>query len=239
MKHALLAFLLLSACSENEAPRADTGIPSPGEVRHFGTVHAVMQGKWTSSVSLTEGLAGAGAYGLGALSELRGEFVAMPGQVWLSFPTTTPLPRVEKNREVDESAALLVAANASMLRKVTVEADVSSTEVESRIAAAAKSAGVDTSMPFLFVVEGTLRAVHWHVVDGTRVPPGTRPNETAQKGVVESAEATIVGFYSEGDEGVFTMMGQRTHMHAVLRDGSVAGHVESVEIPAGSTIAVP
>lgn len=233
-----LALLFLLACSEKTGGSSDP-TRSPPEVRHHGEVHAVMQGEWDPVISLEEGLEGEDSYGLGALSDLRGEFVALPRRIWLSYPTTVPLPDVKQVTASDETAALLVSARVPAFRKRTFDVDVASTDVETALAELAKKAGVDVTKPFPFLLEGTLRAVHWHVVDGTRVPPGTRPNESAQKGVVESAEGTIVGFYSEAHQGVFTMMGQKTHMHAVFPGRSVAGHVESLEIPAGATLSVP
>jgi acetolactate decarboxylase len=231
---------ILAACSDKQSRGGNAADSSPpAEVTHFGSVHAVMQGEWAPVVSLSEGLRSGTAYGLGALSDLRGEFVAMPGEIWLSHATSTATPDVQRVTASDESAALLVSTNVTAFRKAPIAADVASADVEARVAELARQMGVNVSKPFPFLIEGRLTELHWHVVDGTRVAAGTRPDESAQKRVAAAAEGTIVGFYSESHEGVFTMMGQRTHMHVILRDGSVSGHVESLEIPAGATLSVP
>ncbi len=111
--------------------------------------------------------------------------------------------------------------------------------MEQQIAALAQQAGVDVSQPFPFLIQGRLRAVHWHVIDGTRVVPGASHDENAQKGVLDDAEATVVGFYSSQHQGVFTMHGQNTHMHVFAPEAGVAGHVTSLEVPAGSSLSFP
>jgi alpha-acetolactate decarboxylase len=228
-----LAACLCCACSEDDAAPP----PAAPEVRVFGTVHSVMQGQWAPVVALEQGLSG--GYGLGALSDLRGEFVAIPGQIWLSYPTTEALPEVRQTERSDETAALLVAATVPAFRKTSVSAHIPSTSLEAQIAALAQQAGVDVSRPFPFLIQGRLRAVHWHVVDGTRVTPGTRPDESAQKGVLDDAEGTVVGFYSSQHQGVFTMQGQNAHMHVFAPEAGVAGHVTSLEVPAGSSLSFP
>jgi len=188
-------------------------------------------------VSLDDGLDG--GYGLGALGELRGEFVAVPGEVWVSYPTGGATPDVRRAEHSDETAALLVAATVSAFRPTTVGADVPGEAVEAQIAALAGQAGVDSARPFPFLIQGRLRAVHWHVIDATRVEPGKSHAEASQQGVIDEADATVVGFYSTAHQGIFTMHGQNTHMHFFAPEAGIAGHVDSLELPAGCIVSFP
>ena len=56
---------------------------------------------------------------------------------------------------------------------------------------------------------------------------------------LERAPATLVGFYSRSDEGVFTHMGSKTHIHCVVDEPISAGHVDHVSIPTGTTVKFP
>jgi hypothetical protein len=47
----------------------------------------------------------------------------------------------------------------------------------------------------------------------------------------------VVGFYSAAHQGVFTHMGERTHLHAIV--GDATGHVDALAIGAGATLRVP
>jgi hypothetical protein len=51
--------------------------------------------------------------------------------------------------------------------------------------------------------------------------------------------ATLIGFYSTSHEGIFTHRGQTTHVHAVLADPLVTGHVDAAVIPRGAIVKLP
>jgi hypothetical protein len=161
------------------------------------------------------------------------------GDVWLSYPTPTALPEVRREPHSNEQAALLVVSNVRFWKGTTLGDDIVTTGLEAELTRIAEASGVDTSKPFPFTIQGTFRNVGWHVADGTRVKPGDPPDKDAQQGTVTEGDGTIVGFYSTKDQGVFTMMGQNTHMHVVFADDSVVGHVRAVDIAAGAIVSVP
>jgi alpha-acetolactate decarboxylase len=207
-------------------------------VECHGKLSAIFGGDWSASVSLDSTLS-ADSFALGALSDLRGEFVVVKGDVWLSYPNPASLPEVQHTSHSNELAALLVRSNVRAWKETTLADDVVAAELESKLIRTADAGGVDTSKPFPFTIRGTFRNVGWHVADGTRVKPGDPPDKDAQQGTVAEGEGTIVGFYSTKDQGVFTMMSQNTHMHVVFADESVVGHVRTVDVAAGAVLSVP
>ena len=56
---------------------------------------------------------------------------------------------------------------------------------------------------------------------------------------LKRTSATLVGFYSTSDQGVFTHHDSTTHIHCVLASPLSSGHVDHVLIPAGATIKFP
>jgi acetolactate decarboxylase len=50
---------------------------------------------------------------------------------------------------------------------------------------------------------------------------------------------TVVGFFSRHHEGVFTHMGQRTHLHVLSDDGAAMGHVDEIAVPSGAALKLP
>jgi hypothetical protein len=233
----LLAAVLVIACSSEKPGTSPAPAPSL-RVEHYGKLSAIFGGDWSASASLDSKLS-ADSYALGALSELRGEFAVVKGDVWLSYPTPAALPEVKHPSESTERAALLVVSDVPTWKDTTLKNDVAAGGLEGELTRIAEAGGVDTSKPFPFTIHGALRNVGWHVADGTRVKPGDPPDKDAQQGLVADGEGTIVGFYSTRDQGVFTMMGQNTHMHVVFADQSVVGHVRTVDVGAGAVLSVP
>jgi acetolactate decarboxylase len=252
MRHIIvISALVLSAChsqtsdSSLEAvgqaapsPTADTA-QTPPDVTWYGNLKSIFAGNWSSAVELDGAVSSEHAYGLGALADLRGEFIVVDGNVMLSYPTAEPIPRVvAAHRGSSEAATLLVTASVPRWREMPLE-EVLAANLEEAVRAAAEASSLDSSKPFPFLLRGTLRNIAWHVADGTRVEPGMRPDTNAQQGTIASAEATVVGFYSTQHQGIFTMMGQNSHMHVVLSDHSVVGHVRALDTARGTVLSLP
>lgn len=250
----VLPFLALVACDSprkaeidaalDSAPATEAGAAaiSTPEVRWYGNLKSVFGGDWSAATTLHAAVPEPTAYALGALSELRGEFLVLGGNAMLVYPTETELPRVvggHHGHGTDETATLLVAADVPVWREFAVAQDVPSLDLEGWIRTTAETQGVDMSKPFPFLLRGTFRDVEWHVADGTRVLPGMRPDTNAQHGTITEGEGTVVGFYSTAHQGVFTMMGENTHMHIVLADHSVLGHVRVLDVVSGSVLSLP
>jgi hypothetical protein len=238
MRHRTLwvASLLLACSSAKNGPPSTPALSI--EVEHYGKLSAIFGGDWSASASLGSKVS-ADSYALGALSDLRGEFAVINGGVWLSYPTPTALPGVQHPSQSNEQAALLVVSDVRSWKDTKLSDDFVAATLEAELTRIAGVSGVDTSKPFPFMIRGTLRKVGWHVADGTRVKPGDPPDKDAQQGMVAEGDGTIVGFYSMKDQGVFTMMGQNTHMHVVFTDQSVVGHVRTVDVAAGAVLSVP
>ncbi|HZL86054.1 MAG TPA: hypothetical protein VFD07_11835 [Candidatus Krumholzibacteria bacterium] len=100
---------------------------------------------------------------------------------------------------------------------------------------------VDKRFPFLLV--GDFDDLEWHVVDGRRVDAGETTHQDHLLASVQvrrsRASATLVGFYSDKDQGAFTHMGSKTHIHCALDEPLSAGHVDHVTVPAGTTVKFP
>lgn len=96
---------------------------------------------------------------------------------------------------------------------------------------------------FPFLLQGEFRDLQWHVVDGSRLPEGPSSHEEHEAAGIrlskQRVRASLLGFFSERDEGVFTHMGSRTHVHCTVEDPYSSGHVDQVDIPAGTVLRLP
>lgn len=240
-----LLSILLAACQEAPA----TGDPSHAQreaeasVRHFGELRAIIhEGRTGPSVRLADVVPGPNAFGIGALSELRGEVTVVDDVVWTAIPRDDGTADVRTGEAADEAAALFVVANVARWRQVPIDADIPNDGLDAAIEQLAAAAGVDTAQPFAVRIEGPLAGLRWHVVDGSKLSPGAGHDEimrTSVHGEEESATGTLVGFFSTKHQGVFTHQGANTHFHVVVADRNLMGHVDGVDVRRGATLYVP
>ena len=231
---------LLLLMSPAPAPMPEVG----PLVRHHGSLRAMMhEGATGPAVSLDDVVPGPHAVGVGALSELRGEVTILDDRVWISFPEESTQVRTLVNSAADETAALLVVANVDSWQSIRLDKPLDLSALEQRLTQiAAERSGAGEASVFPFLVEAVFPSLKIHVIDGKRVEPGAS-HEEHRKGAVTLAPrnvpATLVGFYSDSHQGVFTHRGQRAHIHAVIAHPLATGHVDGVEIPVGAILKLP
>jgi len=241
--HVLALALGVAGCASGAPPGSAAPAAAP-EVRVWGALHRmVMENDRSASVSLADLTPDSTLYALGAAAGLDGEITVAGGDVWRATPGEGDTATTVVSRTSDAQAALLVAAHVTQWRSIPIEAPIPFDSLDARIAALAEAAGLDTRTAFPFLIEGPLADLHWHVVDGRRIPPGVTSHaahrEASVQRVRERATARLLGFYSTAHEGVFTHRGARTHVHAMLADVPASGHVDHVVIEPGATFRVP
>jgi acetolactate decarboxylase len=193
-------------------------------------------------VSLSRLLPDDALYAVGALADMAGEVTVVGGEVYLSRGKDQQ-PEAEVSEDSDAGAALLVSAHVSAWRLMKTDKAIEFEKLDDAIAALATKAGLDVNGRFPFVVEGRVRELEWHVLAG--VPPaGTGEShedhlQNAAAFRLPNTLATLVGFYSPKDEGVFTHMGSKTHVHVVAGTPAGTGHVDHALILPGATVKFP
>jgi acetolactate decarboxylase len=212
-----------------------------------GVLHDIMHDNKTVAVAALAPPSGSHTYALGPLAGLAGEFAVVDDVVWVSKPGPEGTPRTTRGA-AGEQACLVVSAQVPRWKRIALEADVPFDRFDATIRRMAERHGVDVSQPFPFLVEGTVADLAWHVIDGTKAavapPDHLRPPHEAHRalspnGVLGSATAVLVGFYSTGHRGVFTHHDSDTHVHAVVDEPPLAAHVDRVRLLAGATVAFP
>jgi alpha-acetolactate decarboxylase len=240
----LLALALALACfscrgAQGTGGPSNESVRTPPLVRTYGALREIMhEGKTGPHAELASLPVDGHTYALGALSELRGEVTVVDGTIWLAYPNDDGTPRVQSAQASDERATLFVSSQVERWHSVKLEHELRPDEFDARLEALAAARGVDTSRPFPFLIDGRLRDLHWHVVDGRKLAGGGHADHmrSAVSGTLPEAAATLVGFFSKDHQGVFTHMGSNTHLHVVAPDAKVSGHVDAVTVPAGAKI---
>lgn len=179
-------------------------------------------------------------YAVGPEEGLKGEIT-----IWDSTPLLSEIEggKLLVKKTFNRKACFLVYGQVSRWKPVESSDAISHQSSSKQIQALAKANGLNTEIPFAFLMKGKAKSVRFHVLNKTDELP---PDGTTQQH--EKAKVTftlldqpveILGFYSEHHQGVFTHHDSFVHLHVKTPDGKQSGHVEALDLELGSTIFLP
>jgi alpha-acetolactate decarboxylase len=226
--------------------RAGRGAPAPApvQVETFGSLRDIIHaGRLEGRAALSAALSRPHAYALGALARLDGEFVIVDGKVWETRPGERGSLRATAYAARADSAALMVVSHVTGWHDIPVMRAIPIQALQETLAARATLLGLPRSGPFPFLIEGPVTGLRWHVADGRLLARGPSSHEAHLKasvhGARDSISVTLVGFYSDHHQGVFTHHDSQVHMHVLLAAEAIAAHVDSVCVSPGAVLRLP
>jgi acetolactate decarboxylase len=81
------------------------------------------------------------------------------------------------------------------------------------------------------------------VIDGRKLPGGPSSHAEHLQAAVqiqrENVDGRLIGFFSTRHHGVFTHHSSNTHIHVVLPDEKLSGHVDNVTIAKEAILMLP
>lgn len=222
--------------------------PTPPEVETYGTIRALTEKRdLAPKITLGELQKSSNVYGLGSLSDLRGEITLLDSVAWLAYPPEAgAAPRVVSSLQSSETAAFLAVSHVppAAWHAVGLERALTSDQlqatIEKLLPPARKKKG---ARPFPFRVEGHFQNVTVAIVDGRLLPPGAKGEAALEKANVLQAfrdvDGTLVGFYSPKEGAPFNHAHQRLHVHVVIPHNQATGHAQSFVIAPGASVLFP
>lgn len=204
----------------------DAGYPP---VNVVGEMRNVMwKGELGPSLELDTISERGGLYGLGPLTELKGELLIVDGTSYVSTVLADSTPSVEKSYRV--SAPFFVYANVQEWNDEELPTHVKSiSDLEKHIDRKTK----DFERPFVFKLTGTVSNAVYHIQnlpDGAKVSSPEEAHQGQVKYPLKNVEAIIVGFFSTEHQGVFTHHDTFLHMHIITGDEKHMGHLDELQI---------
>lgn len=237
--HRLLISSLLSlglfACSNTPESSWDD------QVEHVGALRAIMHQNDIAPKAYLDQLANRDSlYGLGAAAYLKGEILLLGGETIIAAADSGG--SIVLSDDLKTGACLLVATRVTSWSEVAIPSEMSTqAALVDFIVGTAEQWGIHTEKPFPFRLEGHFKSMDWHVVDweiGDTEHSHQKHIESGPHGTLTEVDATLLGFYSTKHTGVFTHYDSDVHMHMVLRDRSLAGHVDGF-VPGDLTLYLP
>ena len=243
MKILLVLFALFCGVVPSQAE--ESGLPF--DLKYYGSFKKMMHMKKVDGVvDLKTAFDGSHIYGVGAIKNAEGEIAVYDSKAWLSYGKYG-MDKVTHEIPEGEQAMLLVTAEVKKWQELVVPKDMSEPELYEFILEQAKQSGINTETPFPFLIEGQLKDLTWHVINGTNSGSGGGHNQAHGEhsfikklmGLKERSPATLIGFYSANIQGVFTHPGESWHTHVIIKDEKKAGHVEKFGVLKNSTLKLP
>ena len=241
---ALAAVALAATTAAHSQQMQPPGDPAPHTIHQPYSVETwgefrkiIMQGDFGAKVQLSAVMAKRPTIGVGAVADGRGEITIYDGKLTISYGRHGTRPSMNS-----ESAALLQISTTGEWQSVTVERDVAPTEIESYLAAAAKSHNIDPDKSFPFEIRGTITSYLMHVnAAPTGGPHGMGlPIAITIESRGEQITGSVAGLYVSADLiGIATHGGERTHAHWVSPDGTSTAHLDQWGLKAGATLLLP
>ena len=212
----------------------------PPQVQVFGALKTIMhQGDTRAHVQLSDLNSQPGLFALGAMEGLAGEILILDGVPLHSRPNGDS---VYIDRKFSGGATLLVASTVTQWTEIRVPPAIrDQKQLIGFIQFTAEKLGFGRDNPFPFLLRGQVENIQWHVIDGTKIQAGDsheKHRQSGPHGILRDADVEILGFYSKNHKGVFTHHDTPVHMHFVLKDHTLAGHLDSL-VPQKLVLALP
>ena len=209
------------------------------EVKFSGALRTIMSGNIQSVISLDSLSIRKNFYALGASENLKGEI-----QVFNSKPSNSFV--IDSSLLIEDSynlkAALLVYAEVEEWDSNKIENITTKNDLESVIFDMAKVNGINTDLPFPFLIEGEIASLDWHVInwkEGDTIHNHKKHKKSGLNGSLKNSKVQIIGFYSTKHKAVFTHHTTNMHMHFKTDDNTVAGHIDDLLLRETITLKLP
>lgn len=186
-------------------------------------------------------------FGVGAVSGLAGEITIADSKAFVTKVDANGVPNEAAAADVE--ATLFVGQTVASWTEIPINEPISPDVIDTFIANQASERGLDSSEPFVFVINGPCTHVKLHVINGAcpvrarmmeeTLPSSQKPYELES----ETLKGTVVGVYAKDAAGKLTHHGTSQHAHLLYQarqdGGSLTGHLERYGLAKGAVLKLP
>ncbi|MBT3968663.1 MAG: hypothetical protein HOL04_11520 [Gammaproteobacteria bacterium] len=208
------------------------------EVVSYGAYKEMIQQRKSEGViELQTAIPVTDSYAVGAIEHGRGEITVLDGRIYLDYGIDG-MGQSAHTIPQSEQAVLLAVSQVEQWQSVTIEGAMNQEDLYMEILGLAMDADFDVDKPFPFLLEGNFDQLQIHVIN-ERNPAftghgGREKFYHQHRELRTNQRATVVGFYSALQQGIYTHPGESWHLHAVIEGEKIGAHVD--RIVSGSNI---
>jgi len=215
----ILILLLIAGCAETA--RKEIRVYITGAMRNV-----MWKGELQGTIDL-DSLERKNLYGLGPVEFLAGEILILNGKSFVSRVLTDSTMSVTETFQV--KAPFFVHAQVKRWKQVTLPDSVTGLQSLERFV---DSVMTNEKRPFAFRLTGKISKAIIHVVNLPSGSSVSSPDE-AHRGQVNykltDSDVEALGFFSRRHKGIFTHHDSNMHLHLIMQDKSMMGHVDKLE----------
>jgi len=213
------------------------------DIQSYGHYKKMIHMKNTTGVvNLHNAIPTANSYAVGAIQKGLGEITVIDGKIWLDYGKDG-IGNSSNTIPADEQAVLLVTSQVKNWQNAKIPLALSKEELFQVILQKAGELGLNTNEPFPFLLEGNFKKLIIHVINGQdpkfKGHGGQAKLFRQLKEELNNQKATVVGFYSANNQGIYTHPGESRHIHAVIREENIGAHVDGISTNENITLTLP
>ena len=211
-----------------------------GQIKHYGSIESIMAGDFSKGFDLDSLASLESLYALGAMDSMAGEIQIFDSE---PFNSMVIMDSVIVGPEATPRASLIIYSQVNNWKEISMPLSVSNREA--LIGFLQYNTEIDESenqLPYFFLIDGVVEQLNWHVlnqVSGDSLNMSKDHLKNAVSGTIEDVEVEILGVYSTEHEGIFTHHNMPIHMHFRTSDGSLAGHIDDLELGPEMRLRIP
>lgn len=203
-----------------------------------GTLKAVHHGDVSGKVSLQQFSGKKHLFAVGPVAELDGEITVIDSNFHIA---RVRHGEVKTDSDLTTSASFLVWSEVPSWKAPIMlgESADSQDHLEKLIETLASKNGIDTTKPFPFMIDGTVKSVDFHILSPkTSKSPASDHRSNAKTITSKDVPVRIIGFFSRNHGGIFTHMGSMAHLH-ILDNNGHSGHVDAIALDSKAMVLFP
>lgn len=167
-------------------------------------------------------------YGMGPYDRMKGEIMIFDGKPF--YASAFEEGKAVVSQSWDIRSPFFVYANVTDWESFDFKGDIKSLDdIQNQVASIAKSNGYDILVPFPFKITGAFGNITMHIVT-PRSPDiiGYKPDVKQQLFTFNDISGSMLGFYSQKHQGVFTSSNSFLHVHFLSDDLTFMGHLDKI-----------
>lgn len=208
------------------------------QVQVAGEMRSIMQLNDLSATVDLDSLQPAGLYALGVAEGLKGEIIILNGKGYI----TSLVSGIPSTRSASKVRGAMVVFDHIPSWKITQHQDAiqNLNELEKFLEHHIQQTERQAGEPFAFLLTTSTSKVTYHVIDWVSGASHSAAShkQFALKGELSNQPVTILGFYSNRHQGVFTHHDSKIHLHVITENKDLVGHVDQLELKEGFSLSL-